>query len=237
MSLWTKCKIWLLGIIFPPLCLQCRAHLSSTRFAMSLCEPCEASIPIYQTFFCGTCKARLPDNIKTCHQDTPFLLAAATSYQHDGVKNLLWHFKYQKWQRLQQPLTQLLARYFRNLRYSFEEYLIIPIPLHPTREKERGFNQAHLLAKNLGKILSLPLNTTALIRTQKTHTQKELRDYTAREQNVAQAFMVTNAEQIKNKNIILVDDVYTSGATMTAAARTLKAAGAKKIIGCVIAKT
>ena len=137
-------------------------------------------------------------------------------------------------------LGAYLIAYLRNLitaGFSLDGYTLIPMPLHSSREKERGFNQSELLAEIISKTFNLPLEKNILIRAKNTRAQAELTDWEERQANLQNAFTVANPENLKGKNIILVDDVYTSGATMSAAAETLRASGAKKIIGLVLAKT
>jgi len=133
-----------------------------------------------------------------------------------------------------------LVAYLRNLAsadFPLDSYTLVPLPLHPSREKERGFNQSELLAEIISKTFNLPLEKNILIRAKNTRAQAELTDWEERQANLQNAFTVADPENLKGKNIILVDDVYTSGATMSAAAETLHKAGAKKIIGLVLAKT
>ena len=118
-----------------------------------------------------------------------------------------------------------------------KNYLIIPIPLHKDRERQRGFNQAELIGKIIGEILNLPAEKNILARHKKTESQAKMKNWEKRSENLADAFSLRSSEAIKNKNIILVDDVHTSGATISEAAKILKANGAKKIIALVIAKT
>ena len=114
-------------------------------------------------------------------------------------------------------------------------YLIVPIPLHSKRRRERGFNQAELLAKTISENLGL-LPTNALERTKNTKAQAKLKKSECREENVAGCFKIKNPESVRDKNIILVDDVFTSGATMNEAVKILKENGAKRIIALVAAK-
>lgn len=113
---------------------------------------------------------------------------------------------------------------------------VIPIPLSKDRLRERGFNQSLLLAKAVADHYRLNLVDNVLKRTKETKTQSGLKDWEERKENVKNCFALENPELIKGKNIILVDDVYTSGATMNEAAETLRANGARKIIALVIAK-
>lgn len=135
-------------------------------------------------------------------------------------------------------MGRLLIDYFNRLGPSnFRNFSVMPIPLHPKRKKERGFNQSELLGKILAEKYNLPLLAKALSRDKETKPQAELKNWDDRRQNLQNAFSAALPDQIKNKNIILIDDIYTSGATTKDAVRALCQAGAKKIIVLVFAKT
>ena len=163
-------------------------------------------------------------------------MAAATSYGNEAVRNLLKLFKFKKWQRLQKPLGEILIRYLQIAQLPITDYLITPIPLHPDREAERGFNQSLLLAKTVADFYGLNLNPNILKRIKNTKTQSLAKSYGERQQNVSGCFSVQSPELVIGQNVILVDDVHTSGATMSEAARILRANGAEKIIALVVAK-
>jgi len=110
------------------------------------------------------------------------------------------------------------------------------MPLHKNREEKRGFNQSELLSEEISKILTLPIINGAILRIKETKPQAELRGWEQRKVNMEKSFSVSNPEKIAGKNIILVDDVCTSGATANEAVKTLKENGAKKIIVLVVAK-
>ena len=105
--------------------------------------------------------------------------------------------------------------------------VVIPIPLHPARRRKRGYNQAELLAKELGRLWKLPVDTKYLKRMQKTLPQKQLNDRERRE-NMKTAFKITEND-VKYKSVLLIDDIYTTGSTMDAAARILKENGVRKV--------
>ena len=115
-----------------------------------------------------------------------------------------------------------------------ENWRLIPVPLAKRREKERGFNQAELLATSLSEITSLPI-LKALIRTRNTKAQSTL-VHEVRAQNMAKAFALAPEVDVKGLGIILVDDVYTTGATLEECARTLIQAGATEVWGLVVAR-
>ncbi len=173
-------------------------------------------------------------------------MAAATNYDSEVIRNLIHFFKYQKWSKLQNLLGEILIQYIENCELparqslgaggGIENFVAIPIPLSKDRLRERGFNQSGLLAKAVADHYQLDLINNVLKRTKETKSQSGLKDWEERKENVKNCFALENPELIKGKNIILVDDVYTSGATMDEAAKILRANGARKIIALVVAK-
>ena len=112
--------------------------------------------------------------------------------------------------------------------------LLIPIPLYKSRERVRGFNQAHLIARALGTRMGIPARDDILLKTRNTPAQMALRRE-ERLTNLAGTFTVSNTESVRNRTIILLDDIKTTGTTLEEAARTLRAAGAKKIWAITVA--
>jgi ComF family protein len=112
--------------------------------------------------------------------------------------------------------------------------LLVPVPLHPTRLRERGYNQAYLLAQGLSRRCGRPLETRALVRHRPTPAQATL-DAAARRANLTGAFRASNA--IAGASVVLVDDVFTTGATADACARALRAAHASRVIVLTVART
>ena len=234
-----KLKDLALDILFPPICVNCGNSLIKEEKGRAVCNACLSKITIHTTLFCGICRARLPENKKICHKNSQYLLGAATNFD-ETIRNLIHQFKYQKWQRVLNPLKIILEIYLNNLQFnseSLKNYIVIPIPLHKNRLQERGFNQAELIGKIIAEKYNLPLETKILFRNKETKSQAELKNWGERKNNLASAFKIENADYLKNKNIILVDDVCTSGATIQEAAKILKENSAKKIIALVIAKT
>ena len=118
----------------------------------------------------------------------------------------------------------------------FTDYsLIIPVPLHIKRLRQRGFNQALILARAIGKKWQIPVNFSLLKRHKFTETQTGM-NKTERKQNIKGAFEVRDKENIAGKNIIIVDDVYTTGATVNECAKTLLKAGAQKVTVLTLAR-
>jgi ComF family protein len=114
--------------------------------------------------------------------------------------------------------------------------LIIPVPLHPERERERGFNQAVLLARELSRLSGLPLDEHSIVRNVHTERHRAGMDSIARRQSVAEAFAVRHAKLVEGRRVLLVDDVFTTGATVSACAAVLKDAGAEEVFVMTIAR-
>ncbi len=120
-----------------------------------------------------------------------------------------------------------MAEQYEDLLRSWNPDALVPIPLHKTRKRKRGFNQAQLLAEKLGKRLEIPVEKGILERTKKTGPQKELNDV-QRRANLKNAFQVRQND-VRLKRIVLVDDIYTTGSTIDAAAAVLLEHGAEKV--------
>ncbi|MBI5147867.1 MAG: ComF family protein [Parcubacteria group bacterium] len=232
-----------LNVLFPPVCLNCREHLilEQSRFDV-ICDACFGSIEVRDAFFCPVCFGRLPSGKKSCHPKSAYLLAAAASYDNDAVQKLVWQLKYRLCPSAAIPLSDLLIRHLEMTGMSFENAVVVPLPLAPRRKKERGFNQSELLAAAVANRFGVPLAPPlaglagdALERTRNTRTQADLK-WEQRKINVAGCFAVKNKTAVAGKNVVLIDDVYTSGATAGEAVKALKAAGAKKITVAVAAK-
>jgi ComF family protein len=130
-------------------------------------------------------------------------------------------------------LAELLADYLISNPLPGEA--MVCVPLHPRRLRERGYNQSNLLAKELGRRIGLPLIEDCLIRVKQAQPQVRAIDVEERRRNVADAFMCRD-EQVSGKQIILVDDVCTSGATLESCATTLKNKGATSVWGLTLAR-
>lgn len=179
-------------------------------------------------------KAGLPKKI--CHQDSLYLLGAAGNYENAVLRDLVHNLKFRYIRDAAKPLGDFLIRYAGSLHIPFENYSVIPIPLSKERERTRGFNQSRLIAEPFARHFGIPLVANALYRTKNTRPQSEVHGVEERHANVSSCFAVRAPELVEKKNIILIDDVATSGATFLEAAMALKQVGARKIIALAAAK-
>ena len=240
-----------LDILFPPVCFGCKNHLENRdKF---ICDGCLASIKINNTLFCPVCQARLPENKRVCSHglkktdEFPYLLAAAASYDDKIVRDLIHSYKYEYFDKLSSVLGAVLAAYLdsviKNSKLEIKNFSVTYIPLHLFRERTRGFNQSKLLAEIIAEKFNLEI-IGALQRVRNNPPQAKIsknnraqtKNHGKRQKNISNAFEIAASGKISGKNIILVDDVYTSGATISEAAKILKRHGANKIIALVVAR-
>lgn len=236
----------LVDMIFPPLCVSCKKVINNQK-EKCLCKKCREEIAIADSFFCPRCGRRLPptDETKPCHREEKFILASASFYQNKPARELIHALKYQRIKDTAVILEEIISVYINRIEknYNFSDFIIIPIPLHRKKERRRGFNQADIIS-NLVKeaiekqgIKKIRIDNKNLIRIKNSKPQAEIQDYQKRRLNIQDAFLVKNPAVLKNKKIILVDDVFTSGATMKEAVKTLKQIGAGRVIGFVVVKS
>lgn len=219
----------LLEILFPPLCLNCRAYLQSLEEKENLlCRPCFAGIKIYSNLF----------------RPVPSVnLMAVGSYEDTALKELLHYFKYNGFLAVKTPLERLIVQWLTiNSHPALSVFTpqsgLIPIPLHKKRLRERGFNQAEIIAEILGKYLNLPVEKNLLERVRDTKPQIKMESGKKREENMRNSISIREGRgSSQYQNVILVDDIYTSGATMKEAMRVLRRAGVDNITAFVMAKT
>ncbi len=235
---WQNFKKLVLDILFPPICLACERHLDENELSLHICAKCLGRLIVNDSLFCVVCKSRLPNNTKICHQKAAARLAAAVSYDQPIIKKIIWLLKFQDIQAVRPAIRDILTRYLASLDFDFSDYTIIPVPLHPKRLRERGFNQAEIISGFASEALRLPVISDIITRAQHTPPQTKMRDRAQRLTNIIGSFKIASdqAEKIKSKNLLIVDDVFTTGATTLEVTRVLKSAGARNIIILTLAK-
>ena len=232
MALFQKC----LNLLLPNQCLGCHCFLDSK---IPLCPNCAKKLIINFSFYCPSCHKRLPYGCFQCsNHNTPALKAIAClfDWQDPLVQALIINLKYHNLVPLkdifQIYLTTFLNHYIIPL--SEQHYSIVPVPLSLQKLKQRGFNQAEIILP-LSMSSVIPIITNNLVRIKNNAPQALTASPSERVQNMIGVFNVKNPSAIVNKNFILVDDVYTTGATLNEAAKTLKENGARSVIGITLA--
>lgn len=224
----------IIEFLLPRLCCGCGERIQNE--AWLVCEPCLDSIPPLILPICGKCgcpNARIEAEGKcsNCPPGTIYFEAARGVAAFTGLPQTLIHkLKYQRRIEYAPLLALQMARLYAASAAAGRSPadIIIPVPLHSTRFRDRGFNQSSLLARQFSKINNIPVSETALKRIKSTPSQTRLKRR-LRRKNVAGAFACKNADAICGKRILLIDDVYTTGSTLNECARVLKEAGAGSV--------
>ncbi len=153
-----------------------------------------------------------------------------------SLKETLRRFKFSNKSSYYRALGKLLALKIQNTKQIDSFDVIVPVPLHKSRQKHRGYNQAELMAEQIAKTLKIPCEKNLLIKSVATNSQSMLKR-TERLLNLEDAFMAVSDGLIAHKNILLIDDIVTTGSTVNQCCKALKRAGAEKVIAGVIATT
>ncbi|MBI5144579.1 MAG: ComF family protein [Candidatus Omnitrophica bacterium] len=233
----------LVEIVYPRVCLICQKKLKNTSSIDNLvCLECWQKIKRNLPPFCFRCGRHLEKkdfrkNIcSACIRQALHFDRAFSPCVYDGViKELIQAFKYQGKDYLGVSLSKLMTEFIREYNLPMEYIdLIIPVPLHKTRLREREFNQAEVLSNCIAQEFNKQISTENLMRHKHTRTQTELAPQ-ERLSNVRESFRVEKNEEIKGKNILLVDDVLTTGATASWASAALKDCGANIVFVLTLA--
>ncbi|MDZ7667180.1 MAG: ComF family protein [Desulfotignum sp.] len=242
------------ALVFPDQCLSCRALLPHSRKTdvsdqIFFCAACRArGIPEFNPPFCQQCGQVFDTGdihfCETCLTDPPDIHRVRAALVYQGlVPDILALFKYHARLSLTRFFDTLMVTAFDRYFSDTDIHLIVPVPLHSRKLRQRGFNQSALLVRRFddrylaqyGTPPGWQVDTTVLKRVRHTVSQTGL-DTDSRKTNLKNAFQVTDDTRIQGANILLVDDVFTTGATCGEAAKTLVAAGAEQVDVLVLAR-
>ena len=208
-----------LDLLFPPRCALCGRH------GVALCEGCADALPRAGPPRCPRCWSpqRSHWRCRACGEQPLALEGLRSLYVfREGARELVHGLKYSHYSALASPMGGLMAGYLRDAALPGE--VLVPVPLHPRRQRLRGYNQSALLAGEVSRCLGLPLVAQALVRRRDTPPQAKTLEAGARRHNVAGAFDCPRGVAA-GQRVLLVDDVTTTGATLDACARALLAEG------------
>ncbi len=223
-----------LDILYPRHCPVC--HEITVPWGKKICDICKRKLKPIQGPRCFCCSKPLESEeqeyCKDCKRIRQFQQGLGIFAYSTLLQNSLFQLKYGKRQEYGTFYGEFAAYYSRETIEKWGIHVIIPIPLHPRRLEKRGYNQAGVIAEALGKKLGISVNQKILKRQKNTKPQKEL-NHQERQKNMKNAFVV--GKKLSGENILLVDDIYTTGSTIEEAAKELKKAGAAKIFFLTIA--
>jgi ComF family protein len=234
---WQRIKNFILDLIFPKECFGCRQE------GVYLCNSCLLKLEINNRFNCALChqESILGQICSNCQKST-FIktIWVVADYNNKILQELIHSLKYQYIEEISSILANLAIKFLKHYKI-FEQFditnensIIVTVPLHKKRLLIRGFNQSVLIAKKIAEYFQIPL-IQLIFRQINTHSQIGL-DRQARQKNVQNAFSLNNYNNYKNKKIILIDDVVTTGSTLKECAKVLSDNGFREIYSLVIAQ-
>lgn len=217
----------ILNFIYPPLCLVCSAELDSGL----VCQRCISDLDRWQLTICATCgwpvEADKPGH--TCNRELSLTRVRALGLYATPLKEMIHHLKYGNKRSLAKILGAKMGVLLNSDPILKQADFLVPVPLHPARKRDRGYNQSELLARQISRFSGMTM-LDCLKRRKNTKSQATLSP-AERLLNVQDAFIAKSGFNVKDKRIVLIDDVSTSGATLDAAGKALVQSGAACVYG------
>ena len=229
----------LVSLFYPPLCTICATSVGSKDY---LCAECHSKVTRIVAPFCATCSEPFSGAIteifscaNCAHRKLYFESAVAAFRSRGIVRRIVHDFKYGDQFHLRHLVGEWLNAALEDERLRGRSFdLVVPVPLHPARKRERGFNQAEVLADMVSRQRHIPMKTV-LERTRHTTTQTAF-DRAERMENLRNAFRLRKKMDVRQLRVLLIDDVLTTGATVSECARILKKAGASVVYAATAAR-
>jgi ComF family protein len=216
------------SLVFPPHCLLCFKPLGVGK-CNGLCNGCENALQWNEPPFCLKCSRHLKGRFSlciNCRQRRIHYDFAYAALQFNGpLQQLLHRYKYQHTTALRLLFADYMVGFVRRHQLDVDRFdLIAPVPLHASQQRWRGYNQSLLLAREISRAFSIPCHANLLQKNRPTRSQSELKRK-ERWTNLVGAFTINRSVGLKDRQVLLVDDLLTTGATASAAAQALKEAG------------
>ncbi|MFH1093253.1 MAG: ComF family protein [Candidatus Omnitrophota bacterium] len=231
----------LIDIIYPRYCLICSKSIEDSSYE-GACKTCLEKIEVNVSPFCKKCGCSLKgvrgtnDSCIKCLDKQYYFDRALSVCEYTGIaRKCIQLFKYKRKFKIGRNLSRIMLTFLREHCSVDSIDLITAVPLHSSKLKERGFNQAEIFAEFIRLSLNLPASFDNLKRIRKTKSQYQL-PLAKRQVNILGAFDCTDKVFFKNKSILIVDDIFTTGATLNECSRVLKNAGAKKVLALTMAR-
>ena len=218
----------LINIIYPAQFTICNKAVSPE---IILCQDCTKAIELNVAPFCAHCGRSLSNYVcQNCKKLIFHFDRVWSACRYKNIAATLIHlFKYKGKHKIKNTLIKVITNFIKESHIPMHTIdIITPIPLHHSKLRERGFNQSCLLSEDLAGAFNITHSAKNLIRIKNQNTQTKL-NVNSRFKNIEGAFKIKDSESFKNKNVLLIDDVLTTGATTSEASRILKKAGAKKV--------
>jgi ComF family protein len=230
-----------LGLVYPEICQLCHRHRATADDGL-VCPQCWSQVRFIRPPFCERCGLPFQGDLTTtfecsnCREmELHFSFARSAVVARTVVLEVIHRFKYSRALWFENFLADLVVREAAPVLRGQSWDFIVPVPLHPLKLREREFNQAEILARRLGAATDIPMDKKILRRVNPTATQTLL----TREQraaNMKNAFAVRPGLRLAGKRLVIVDDVFTTGATTSACARALRGAGAAEVCVWTVAR-
>ena len=219
-----------LDLLFPLRCIEC------SKEGSLICPACHNRLAWILPPVCNFCGVDKPPDTPctSCPVFRPVIDGMRAPFRFEGtIRSAVHQLKYRNLRAIAAPLAGLMADFLSDNPLSYD--IIIPVPLHSKRLRERGYNQSELLAKEIGKLTGVRIEKDCLMRHRHTPAQAMTKSIQERHCNLAGAFICKNDSAL-GKKVLLIDDVATSGATLDACAKALKSAGAVSVWGLTLAR-
>lgn len=230
----------LLDWIYPPKCVACRIIFDPVHNKPRpwLCDNCRPLLEPVPTPICPRCGhpilVECSDNCLSCQSKIFYFKSHRACFiYNDVIRDMIHNIKFRSERNIAQGLGHLLSEAFLSFGYGFghsEPFdYILPVPLHPSKKRSRGFNQATILSQPLSKAQNIPISENMVKRIKFTQPQSGL-SVPAREQNLSDALIYSGSKcSAADKRILIIDDIFTSGATMNACAKLLMEQNAREV--------
>ncbi|MBL7157416.1 MAG: ComF family protein [Candidatus Omnitrophica bacterium] len=225
-----------LDVVLPPVCYVCKRSCSGKY---GLCEDCLEKIRHIFPPQCTKCGRHLANNESICGECSSknFHVERGWSpcYYEGTIKECIHLFKYNGYMGLMDIFKDIMVDFMKKNRIHKEIDLIVPVPVYPTKKRERTYNHAEILARSLAKDFAILVDSRNLKKIKWTQSQSEL-DKKKRVTNVRGSFLAVDRGAFSGKNVLLVDDVYTTGATLNECAKVILKTGANKVFSLTLAR-
>jgi len=220
---------WIRELLFPRRCPVCDRPVKPA--GKKICDVCREKLRYVSGAYCMKCGKPLSgetaEYCMECRQKKHEFVQGMSLYEYESAAASIYRFKYAKRREYAEFFGEELSERFGEMIRKWNVDALIPVPIHKTRKRERGYNQAELLAQQLGRRTGLPVVSDLLVRCRKTTPQKEL-NALQRQNNLKKAFKISQND-VKLSTIIVIDDIYTTGSTVDEMTKILKQAGVGKV--------